>query len=75
MLAVLYRQNDINVETKKMYRRTLNEHEKAWGPNFTFTLDIVNNLGLLYADQGKHGEAKKIYRLTGMMCHALGLDF
>jgi hypothetical protein len=35
--------------------------EKAWGPDHTSTLDTVNNF-LLYADQGKLDEAKKMYQ-------------
>jgi len=45
-----------------MYRRALDGYEKAWGPDHTSTLNTVNNLGALYADQGKHGEAEKMYR-------------
>ena len=41
--------------------------EKAWGPDHTSTLDTVNNLGSLYADQGKMNEAEEMYlrALTG----------
>jgi Tfp pilus assembly protein PilF len=31
------------------------------GPDHTSTLDTVNNLGLLYADQGKMAEAEQMY--------------
>jgi tetratricopeptide (TPR) repeat protein len=41
--------------------RALQGYEEALGPNYTSTLDTVNNLGLLYADQGKLGEAEKMY--------------
>ncbi|KAI9854868.1 MAG: hypothetical protein M1813_000644, partial [Trichoglossum hirsutum] len=34
----------------------------AWGPDHTSTLDTVNNLGLLYMDQGKLDEAEKMYQ-------------
>ena len=44
-----------------MYERALEGYEKAWGPEHTSTLDTVNNLGLLYADQGKLAEAEKMY--------------
>jgi hypothetical protein len=43
-----------------MYERALIKLEKAWGPDHTSILDIVNNLGLLYADQGKLDEAERI---------------
>jgi hypothetical protein len=36
-------------------------YEKAWGPEHTSTLDMVNNLGNLYADQGKIVEAEEMY--------------
>jgi tetratricopeptide (TPR) repeat protein len=40
----------------------LQGYEKAWGPDHASTLDMVNNLGLLYADQGKLDEAEKMYQ-------------
>jgi tetratricopeptide (TPR) repeat protein len=44
-----------------MYIRALQGYEEALGPDHTSTLDTVNNLGLLYADQGKLAEAEKMY--------------
>ncbi len=44
------------------YLRALDGYEKAWGPEHTSTLNTVNNLGLLYADQGKLAEEEKMYR-------------
>jgi hypothetical protein len=32
------------------------------GPDHTSTIDMVNNLGSLYVDQGKLGEAEKMYQ-------------
>jgi hypothetical protein len=43
-----------------MYQRALQGKEKAWGPEHTSTLDIVNNLGLLYVSQGKLDEAEQM---------------
>ena len=43
-------------KAEEIYIRTLRGYEKAWGPEHTSTLDTVNNLGLLYADQGKMAE-------------------
>jgi Tfp pilus assembly protein PilF len=43
-------------------RRALQGKEKAWGPCYTLTLATVNNLGILYADQGKLDEAEKMYQ-------------
>jgi tetratricopeptide (TPR) repeat protein len=45
-----------------MYRRALKEREKALGPEHTSTLDTVNNLGILYRDQGKLAEAELIFQ-------------
>ncbi|KAH8696923.1 hypothetical protein GQ44DRAFT_598083, partial [Phaeosphaeriaceae sp. PMI808] len=41
--------------------RALRGYEKAWGPDHASTLDTVNNLGALYADQGKPDDAEKMY--------------
>jgi hypothetical protein len=43
-----------------MYERALKGSEKALGAEHTSTLSTVNNLGLLYADQGKLAEAEEI---------------
>jgi hypothetical protein len=43
-----------------MFRRTL-LGEKALGPKHTSTLDTVNNLGILFAEQGKLAEAEAMY--------------
>jgi tetratricopeptide (TPR) repeat protein len=45
-----------------MYQRALQGYEKAWGPEHTLTLRMINNLGLLYADQGKLVEAEQMYQ-------------
>jgi tetratricopeptide (TPR) repeat protein len=44
------------------YQRALQGKEKALGPKHTSTLSTVNNLGNLYADQGKMDEAEKMYQ-------------
>lgn len=49
------------VEAEEMYVRTLRGKEMAWGVEHTSTLDMVNNLGLLYGDQHKMVEAEEIY--------------
>src|ERR1700741_2582461 len=43
-------------------QRALQGYEKAWGPEHTSTLDTVNNLGNLYANQGKMDEAERMYQ-------------
>jgi hypothetical protein len=50
----------MNVEVEKRYVRALRGNEKAWGLEPTSTLDTVNNLGTLYADQGKMVEAEEV---------------
>jgi tetratricopeptide (TPR) repeat protein len=44
-----------------MYERALAGKEKALGADHTSTLDTVNNLGLLYAVQGRLAEAEQMY--------------
>jgi tetratricopeptide (TPR) repeat protein len=44
-----------------MYERALRGYEEALGVGHSSTLDTVNNLGLLYAAQGRLGEAEKMY--------------
>ncbi|CZR53592.1 related to calcium-independent phospholipase A2 [Phialocephala subalpina] len=48
-------------EAEQMYERALRGYEKALGAKHTSTLDIINNLGALYADQGKLAEAEQMY--------------
>ena len=45
-----------------MYRRALEGYERTWGPEHTSTLGTVNNLAVLYEDQGKIDEAEKMYQ-------------
>ena len=47
-------------EAKEMYVRALAGKEKAWGAEYTSTLDTVNNLGALYKAQGKMKEAEEM---------------
>jgi tetratricopeptide (TPR) repeat protein len=42
-------------------QRALQGKEKALGPEHTSTLQTVNNLGILYKNQGKLGEAEQMY--------------
>jgi tetratricopeptide (TPR) repeat protein len=58
-----------------MYQRALEGYEKALGRDHTSTLNTVNNLGLLYADQGRPTEAESMYQraLSGFRV-ALGLS-
>jgi tetratricopeptide (TPR) repeat protein len=48
-------------EAEKMYQRALSGYEKARRPEHISILYTVNNLGNLYADQGKIDEAEKMY--------------
>jgi Tfp pilus assembly protein PilF len=45
-----------------MYQRALQGRRRHSVPEHTSTLDTVNNLGLLYANQGKLDEAEKMYQ-------------
>jgi hypothetical protein len=44
-----------------MYLRALLGWEKALGAEHTLTLKTINNLGILYADQGKLAEAEQMH--------------
>jgi tetratricopeptide (TPR) repeat protein len=48
-------------EAERVSLRALAAKEKYFGVDHTSTLDTINNLGLLYHDQGKMEEAEKIY--------------
>ncbi|KFA76937.1 hypothetical protein S40288_10344, partial [Stachybotrys chartarum IBT 40288] len=48
-------------DAEDMYNRALQGYEKAWGSEHTSTLDTVNNLASLYADQGQFKDAEDIY--------------
>jgi tetratricopeptide (TPR) repeat protein len=43
-----------------MYQRALAGYEKVLDPDHTSTLTVVNNLSLLYSDQGKLKEAEEM---------------
>ena len=47
-------------EAEAMYIRALNGYEKAWGAEHTSTLRTVNNLAVLYKNQGKIAKAENI---------------
>jgi tetratricopeptide (TPR) repeat protein len=48
-------------EVESLYVRALRGYEEAWGAKHTSTLQTVNNLGALYADQGKMKEAEEMF--------------
>ena len=48
-------------EAEAIYMRALKGYEKAWGAEHTSTLNTVNNLGVLYSNQGKMAEAEAMY--------------
>ncbi|KAH8689417.1 hypothetical protein BGW36DRAFT_365186 [Talaromyces proteolyticus] len=45
----------------QLYLRALKAKEKAWGPENITTLETINDLGKLYAKQGKVVEAEEMY--------------
>ncbi|KAH9211165.1 kinesin light chain [Leptodontidium sp. 2 PMI_412] len=47
---------------EQMYQRALQGYKKALGLNHTSTLATVNNLGVLYKNQGKLVEAEQMYQ-------------
>jgi hypothetical protein len=44
-----------------MYLQVLTGYERASGPNHPSTLDVVNYLGILYAEQGMVEKAEGMY--------------
>lgn len=48
-------------KAKAMYQRMLEGYEKAWRPEHMLTLRTLNNLGILYKNQGKMQEAEAIF--------------
>ncbi len=52
-LASLYTDQGKMQEAEAIYRQALKGYEKAWRPEHTSTLNMVNNLGILYKNQGK----------------------
>ncbi|TEY32460.1 hypothetical protein BOTCAL_0730g00010 [Botryotinia calthae] len=59
-----------------MYFRVLEDYEKVFGSDHTSTFITINNLGILYKNQGKLAEAEKMYHraLEGSE-KALGSDY
>lgn len=58
-----------------MFLRVLAEYEKAHGLDHASILNIVSNLGTLYAKRGKHEEAEAMYwRALARYEKAFGLD-
>ena len=45
-----------------MYQRALAGYKKVLGPDHSSTLMTVNNLGVLYHDQGKLSEAESMFQ-------------
>ena len=48
-------------EVEDMYLRVLIGYEKAWGLEHISTFNTINNLRVLYMNQGKMKEAEDIY--------------
>ncbi|PVH90016.1 hypothetical protein DL98DRAFT_380525, partial [Cadophora sp. DSE1049] len=60
--SLYYSQGKLLVKAEQILQRALQGKEKALGPNYTSTLDTVNNLGNLYIYQGRLVEAEQIYQ-------------
>ena len=48
-------------EVEDIYLRILIDYEKAWDLEHTSTLNTINNLGILYSNQGKIKETEDMY--------------
>jgi tetratricopeptide (TPR) repeat protein len=62
--AGFLKDNALLKEAEKVYVRMLEGFEKAFGPDHTSTLRAVNNLGMLYQDQGKLELTEQMYERT-----------
>jgi tetratricopeptide (TPR) repeat protein len=60
-VAWLLQTQDKFLLAEHMYIRALRGQEKTLGPEHKSTLDTVNNLGMLYENQGKIAEAESMY--------------
>ena len=57
-------------EAEKMYQRSFQGYERAWGPDLTSTLDTVYNSGIhLTKSQDKLDEAEKVYHRRNRKQH------
>ncbi|KAK4898802.1 hypothetical protein LTR49_027737 [Elasticomyces elasticus] len=61
MIAHCMQDWESSQEVESLYVRALRGKEEAWGPKHTSTLSTVNNLAILYSDQGKMQEAEEMY--------------
>jgi tetratricopeptide (TPR) repeat protein len=60
-------------EAEQMYCIALDGYERALGPDHASTLDLVNNIGILYSIKGKLDKAKQMYQRVLAGCEkALG---
>lgn len=62
LIATLLRSQVLLPSAEQMYQRALAGYEKALGAGHTSTLYIINNLGVVYQDQGKLDHAEQMYQ-------------
>jgi tetratricopeptide (TPR) repeat protein len=62
LIANLLRGQVLLLPAEQMYHRVLSGYENTLGADHTSTLDIVNNLGILYQDQGELDRAEQMYQ-------------
>lgn len=75
LITEILRQQIQYREAEQMYARALAGREKVLGPDHVLTLETVNNLGLLYFNQGKLAKAEQMYtRALAGKEKALGPD-
>ena len=65
-IAELLKQQVQLAAAEQMYGRALAGYEAVLGRDYTSTLDTVNNLGLLYSDQGKLVEMIRLVLIWGI---------
>ena len=76
-LAEIYRAQSrtARLYAERLYKRALAVYELALGPDHPYVAASLNNLALLYDEQGRADEAEALYRRSlGVLEQALGPD-
>ena len=60
-MVLPYRGEGKVAEAQSVSKQAMQGYEEMLGADDTSTLDITDNLALLYSDQGKFEEAEKMY--------------
>jgi tetratricopeptide (TPR) repeat protein len=73
-LAGMFVNQDRYLEAETMYKRALAMRKKLRGSKHRSTLNIINDLGILYSYQGRYPEAEAMFE-HALACREKGLGF